>query len=84
MVALGTHPALADSDIRDLVGLSGVSLGGLAKISNHDWFPATSAPSAPSSSRGRAKCSTGSSRCGSLVEFYAEIEQKSTKLLPAV
>jgi lactate racemase len=51
MVALGTHPALAESDIYDLLGLpggsggpslgsSGSSVGGLGKlatISNHDW-----------------------------------------------
>jgi nickel-dependent lactate racemase len=41
MVALGTHPALAESDVRDLIGLSSGSLGSLATslgtISNHDW-----------------------------------------------
>ncbi|HXR21854.1 MAG TPA: lactate racemase domain-containing protein [Acidimicrobiales bacterium] len=37
MVALGTHPAMAESDIRDLIGLPEGGLGSLATISNHDW-----------------------------------------------
>jgi nickel-dependent lactate racemase len=37
MVALGTHPAMAESEIRDLIGLPGDGLGSLATISNHDW-----------------------------------------------
>jgi len=37
MVALGTHPALPESDIRDLIGLPDGSLGSLGAISNHDW-----------------------------------------------
>jgi lactate racemase len=37
MVALGTHPAMAESQIRDLIGLPEGGLGSLATISNHDW-----------------------------------------------
>jgi len=37
MVALGTHQAMAESDIRDMIGLPEGGLGPLATISNHDW-----------------------------------------------
>jgi nickel-dependent lactate racemase len=37
MVALGTHPAMAVRDIRDMIGLPDGGLGPLATISNHDW-----------------------------------------------
>jgi len=37
MVALGTHPPLAESDIRAHIGLPSKSLGSLKAISNHDW-----------------------------------------------